>query len=388
VRKISNLFIHSPVNNEKRFFVNDLYYWIALRNVCGIGKVNYNTLIDQFGTPEKIFAAHSKELEKVAGITPSAIKSIQNFQGSAQVDRELNLIESKGVQVITLKDVRYPENLKKIYDPPPFFYLKGALLDQDQTSFAIVGSRNPSEYGTITTKRMSRELSLSGLTIVSGMARGIDSSAHYGALTAKGRTIAVLGSGIDVIYPPENIKLYQSIAACGAVISEFPMGTEPLAYNFPARNRIISGLALGVLIVEASLRSGSLITARFALEQGRDVFAIPGNINSYKSKGTHKLLKEGAKLVDSTQDILEELNLYIASLRKTTGQQTLLPTMNATSQLVYQVLQDQPLHIDEIILKAGLASNQVSAILLDLELDGLIKQLPGKRFMKAELNVR
>ena len=362
--------------------MKDLYYWIALRLAFGIGNINYKNLISHFGAPENVFKARPDELGQVEGITARAIDSIRNFKFDRAVDKELDLINKKAVAIITLNDAAYPKNLKNIYDPPPLLYVKGALSSSDHKAFAIVGSRNASEYGLTATERISRELAVHGITIVSGMARGIDSCAHDGALAARGRTIAVLGSGIDVIYPPENRRLYESITSHGAVVSEFSMGTKPNAYNFPARNRIISGLSLGVLVVEASLHSGSLITAQLALEQGRDVFAVPGNVHSYKSKGTHKLLKDGARLVESAQDILEEIrvNDSAAAIRKEQPNKTIL--LSGELQSVYQQLHEEPLHMDEIIAKTGFTSSRLSALLLELELNNLIQQLPGTRFIK------
>ena len=362
--------------------MKDLYCWIALRFAVGIGNVNYKNLINHFGEPDNVFKARPGELEKVEGITARAIESIRNFKPDRAIDKELDLIDKRAITVITLNDTAYPINLKNIYDPPPLLYVRGALSSIDDTAFAIVGSRNASEYGMSATERISRDLALRGITIVSGMARGIDSCAHQGALAARGRTIAVLGSGIDVIYPPENRQLYESITGHGAVISEFPMGTKPNAYNFPARNRIISGLSLGVLVVEASLHSGSLITAQLALEQGRDVFAVPGNVLSYKSKGTHKLLKDGARLVERAQDILEEIrvNDSAAASREELPHKTV--ALSGDQQSVYQLLQEEPLHIDEISTKTGFTSSRLSALLLELELSGLIQQLPGTRFTK------
>ena len=363
--------------------MSDLYYWIALRFVFGIGNINYKNLINHFGSPEKALQATADELEQVEGITSRAIESIRNFKPGTEIEHEIELIGKTSVTIITLNDPSYPENLRNIYDPPPFLYVKGGITKNDDNAIAVVGSRNASEYGISATERISRELARSGLTIVSGMARGIDSTAHYGALSVNGRTIAVLGSGIDVVYPPENRKLYETIAEHGAVISELPIGTEPNAYNFPARNRIISGLSLGVLVVEASLKSGSLITARLALEQGRDVFAVPGNVHSYKSKGTHRLLKEGAKLVESAQDIRDEIRVNASEAGEAEKQPEAAIDLNPDSRSVYQLLHEEPVHIDELITQTGFASSQVSAILLDLELDGLIKQLPGKRFAKG-----
>lgn len=362
--------------------MNDLYYWIALRLAFGIGNINYKNLVNHFGAPENVFKARPDELGQVEGITARAIDYIRNFKPDRAVDKELDLINKKAVAIITLNDAAYPKNLKNIYDPPPLLYVKGALSSLDDAAFAIVGSRNASEYGMTATERISRELAMHGITIVSGMARGIDSCAHDGALAARGRTIAVLGSGIDVIYPPENRRLYESITSHGAVVSELSMGTKPNAYNFPARNRIISGLSLGVLVVEASLHSGSLITAQLALEQGRDVFAVPGNVHSYKSKGTHKLLKDGARLVESAQDILEEIrvNDSAAAPREELPDKTVV--LSGELQSVYQQLHEEPLHMDEIIAKTGFTSSRLSALLLELELSNLIQQLPGTRFIK------
>ena len=363
--------------------MNDLYYWIALRFVFGIGNINYKNLINYFGSPKRVFQATTEELEQVEGITSRAINSIKQFKPSAEIDHEIKQIQLHAIKVVTLKDSAYPVNLKNIYDPPPFLYIKGDLIEKDANAIAVVGSRIASEYGISTTERISRDLARSGFTIVSGMARGIDSAAHHAALSVNGRTIAVLGSGIDVIYPPENRKLYEAIAAHGAVISEFPLGAQPSAYNFPARNRIISGLSLGVLVVEASLKSGSLITARLALEQGRDVFAVPGNVHSYKSKGTHRLLKEGAKLVETVQDIQDEICVNVATVHDAEQHPAVHLDMPPDSRSVYQIMGEVPTHIDELIAQTGFASSHVTAILLDLELNGFIKQYPGKRFAKV-----
>jgi DNA processing protein len=364
--------------------VHELYYWIALRLICGIGNVNYKNLLDHFGSPEKIFEAEPEELRKVAGITTKAVESILKFRSFPDIDRELDLIDSKKINIITLNSPGYPENLKNIYDPPPFLYVKGQIKKEDNNAFAVVGSRNTSEYGVIATEEISRQLALRGITIVSGMARGIDSYAHQAALACRGRTIAVLGSGVDVIYPAENRKLYHAIAEHGAVISEYPMGTAPHSYNFPARNRIISGLSTGVLVAEASLKSGSLITARLALEQGRDVFAIPGNVFSYKCKGTNKLLRSGAKLVESADDIIEELQFkvdaYAQIAKKEVGR---ILDLNPETQIIYELIQEEPVQINDLIIKSELSFSRLSSILLDLELSNLIKQLPGKRFIKC-----
>jgi DNA processing protein len=257
--------------------------------------------------------------------------------------------------------------------------VKGSFVEGDKNSVAVVGSRNASEYGIKVTQEISRNLASLGITIVSGMARGIDSAAHIAAIQGGGRTVAVLGSGVDVIYPPENRRLFERITENGAVVSEYPLGTRPNSYNFPPRNRIISGFSLGVLVVEASPKSGSLITAKLALDQGRDVYAVPGNVYSYKAKGTHSLLKSGAKLVDNANDIVEELNITVKPIKEN---KEVIQELSPELLMIYDFCQDEPIHIDNIILKTGLSSGRVSALLLDLELSGILKQLPGKMFTK------
>ena len=363
--------------------MQDLYYWIALRLTIGIGNVNYKNLIKHFNSPEKIFNAPPNELSKVEGITTKAVASILRFKPNPEIDRELDLIVSKDINIITLSSPYYPENLKNIYDPPPFLYVKGEIKREDRNAIAVVGSRMASEYGIMATEEICRDLANRGICIVSGMARGIDSCAHYAALSRKGRTLAVLGSGIDVVYPSENRKLYDIIASCGAVVSEYPMGTEPHGYNFPARNRIISGLSLGVLVVEASPKSGSLITARLALDQGREVFAIPGNVYSFKSKGTHNLLRSGAKLVESAYDIIEDLQLKVDTYQTEEEEDKKTKGLNPEAQKIYAFIQKEPVHIDELILKSEFSCGRISSILLELELKSLIKQLPGKRFYRC-----
>ncbi len=287
--------------------VHELYYWIALRLIAGIGNVTCKNLLARFGSPESVFHAGRDDLAQVEGMGPQTVEAIGQFRHSDAIDREIERIEAAGVQALTIASPEYPDNLRNIYDPPPLLYVKGSLKPQDQRALAVVGSRSSSDYGRKVALDICREMAAAGLTVVSGMARGIDSVAHAAALSGQGRTIAVLGCGVDIVYPLENKKLYDRIVENGAVVSEYSMGTKPNAYNFPARNRIISGLALGVLVVEAGMKSGSLITARMALEQGRDVFSVPGSIYSFKTKGVHSLLRNGAKLVEGAGDILEEL---------------------------------------------------------------------------------
>jgi DNA processing protein len=273
--------------------------------------------------------------------------------------------------------------LREIYDPPPLLYLRGELREEDNLALSIVGSRKTSPYGRWITEKISQEIVRHGITIVSGMARGIDSVAHGGAISGGGRTLAVLGCGIDVIYPPENRTLFGQIIDHGAVLSEFPMGSRPEGIHFPRRNRIISGLSIGVVVVQASAESGSLITAEYALDQGREVFAIPGNVGAEGSRGTNRLIKEGAKLVESSEDILEEIlprwkRMRECSIKVQSPGEGLL----GEEKIVYQLLSESPLHIDVIIRESRLDPGKVSSLLLDLELKGLIAQWPGKCFTK------
>jgi DNA processing protein len=284
----------------------DLKYWIALRWVDGVGHVGFKALLSAFGSPRQAFDAPFSMIKAVPGIGAKAARQIKDFANWETIEKEMDCARQAGVRIVTLQDPLYPPRLACIYDNPAYLYVKGNLKDDD-INIAFVGSRTASAHGLYTTERLCRELALRGVTIVSGMARGIDSAAHRGALAGRGRTIAVLGCGLDIVYPPENEKLFNDIAANGAVISEFPFSAPPNASNFPARNRIISGLSLGVVVVEAGEKSGSLITARIALEQGREVFAVPGSIDVSGSRGTNKLIKQGAKLIENIDDILEEV---------------------------------------------------------------------------------
>jgi len=287
------------------------------------------------------------------------------------------------VYTLTLRDEAYPKRLATIYDPPRSLRVRGAFSEQDDIAVALVGSRRASHYGMQSCETLAYELAIRGITIVSGLARGIDTAAHRGALKAQGRTIAVLGSGHANIYPPENAGLYQEISASGAVISEFEDDMPPFRQNFPQRNRIISGLSLGVVVVEASQTSGALITASYALEQGREVFAVPGKIDSLTSRGTHDLIKDGAKLIQSAQDIIDELGLkpVVPHAREETSGGEMKETLDELEQKVYGVLSDEPLHLDDVYSRTGLELGELSRVLLQLELKRLIKALPGKRFI-------
>jgi DNA processing protein len=270
-----------------------------------------------------------------------------------------------------------------IADPPPLLYVKGQLCAEDDKAVAVVGSRSASEYGRRVARDLCRGLAALGFTVISGMARGLDGAAHEATLSAGGRTIAVLGSGVDRPYPPEHEKLYHRISESGAVLSEFPMGTGPLAFNFPARNRLISGLSLGVVVVEATEKSGSLITAALALEQGREVFAVPGEVGASRSRGTHRLIRQGAKLVETAADIVEEIAPQLldrARLPHLCAPRLLPQPARAEARKVFDLLQERPAQIDELIERSGLSSAEVSEILLDLELQGYVRQLAGKRY--------
>ena len=365
---------------------DEVFYWLALSLVPGVGSTLFKRLLDRFKTPEAVFRAPSKELSSVEGLGEKVIRAIARGPFEKRVERELYLLEKTGGKILTSGDPAYPKRLKDIYDPPPVLYVRGDIKKQDELAISIVGSRKTSPYGRGFTEKLSRELAQHGVTVVSGMARGIDSVAHQGAISERGRTIAVLGCGVDVVYPRENRKLYEEIIEHGAVLSEFPMGSPPEAGHFPKRNRIISGLSLGVVVVEAGKGSGSLITANYALEQGRDVFAVPGNVGAENSQGTNQLIKQGAKLVESSADVLEEL------LPQWTRDKQSIPKvedrgkgLSEEERAVFALLGDTPLHIDAIIRETQLEPGKISSLLLNLELKGVVSQWPGKSFTRKVL---
>jgi len=358
----------------------DFYHWVALSMAPGVGSVLFKRLTEAFGSPEGVFQAKAKDLERVEGVGPKVIGALKRFHWRHQVDKELISAEKIGARLVTWTDEEYPFGLKQIYDPPPLLYVLGALKPQDQRAVAVVGSRYPTTYGEMFAERIALGLGQRGVTVVSGLARGVDSAAHRGALAAGGRTLGVLGCGIDLIYPPENKKLFGEVEAQGAILSEFPLGTPPEKDHFPIRNRVISGISMGVVVVEATLRSGSLITARFALEQGREVFAVPGNADSARSAGANRLIREGAKLVTRAEDVLEEIPLLSLP-----GPQEPPPKPRLTEEeaRVFSALGPQAMHINQVIAGSALPSARVSAILLSLELAGHVRQLPGMRFIKT-----
>ena len=361
---------------------NSLKYWLAWNKISDIGPKRFYKLLEFFGSTDAAWKAKSGEISKILNLSPKISSRLFEEKNNIIPEREVDLIHKNKVNVLTIEDALYPENLKTIHYPPPVLYFKGTILESDKNSISIVGSRKATYYGKMVAEKISKDLALAGLTIISGMARGIDTAAHKGALSVSGRTIAVLGCGIDHIYPPENRRLAQEIQESGAVISEFSLSTLPERQNFPRRNRVISGLSLGTVVVEAAEKSGALITADFALEQGREVFAIPGNINSPLSNGSHNLIKQGAKLVENYQDILEEIHIVLP--QKTAEKEMVKENTFLTEEekIIYQVITKEPTQIDDIIGVSKLSAGKVSEVLLNLELKDLIKEIEGKRFIK------
>lgn len=359
---------------------------VALNMVTDVGSVRLNKLLEYFEKPENIFKASVRKLAEVLGIGAKISGQIASLT-KEDLMKEISSVEKLHLKIITLYDKDYPENLKNIPGAPIVLYVSGELKEEDKSAIGIVGSRRASFYGLSSAEKFGFELAQNNFTVVSGMARGIDTCAHRGALKARGRTIAVIGSGFNNIYPSENKELAEEISKSGAVISEFPVDTKPLAHNFPRRNRVISGLSLGVLVVEAAQNSGALITADFALEQGRDVFAIPGKVDSANSFGTNELIKQGAKLVSSTDDILEEFNLKadVGSIPRLTERKEPrdLILVNCEEAVLYDLLSKQPLFIDEIVESTDFDLSRIMEALLGLQLKKLVKQLPGKQFIRT-----
>lgn len=353
-------------------------HWLALNRVKGIGPVLYRRLLDAFETPAAVFAVGEGDLFKVDGVSPEVAAGILGFSDFEWVDREIEEIDKAGASLVSLHDPDYPPLLAAIYDPPPLLYIKGGL-EGDRHLMAVVGSRKTTPYGKKAAEQISQGLAAHGITVVSGFARGIDAFAHQSALAEGGRTIAVVGCGVERIYPAEHKELYERIVEQGAVVSEFPMGALPEAHHFPRRNRIISGLSLGCVVVEAAMESGSLITARFALEQGREVFAVPGPIFSKTSAGTHQLIGSGAKLINGIDDILEEL--FPALRRQARAPEALTP-LEGEEAALYQLLSLEPKHIDQVILESARTPSAVSGLLLTLELKGVARQLAGKFYVR------
>jgi len=366
------------------------YAWLALKAIPGIGDVLCKRAIDRFGSPVAALNADPSEWTAIEGIGARLVQTLRAYRPDDEwILRELDRVDELEYDLIGLTDPRYPGLLRMIADPPPYIYVRGDLRPEDNRAVAIVGARRASGYGRAVTEQLSRELVARGFTVVSGMARGIDGWAHRAAIEASGRTIGVLGSGLDVQYPPEHDALCESVCGQGAVLSDYPLGTHPDPVNFPKRNRIISGISLGVVVVEAAEQSGSLITARLALDQGREVFAVPGPIGTRTSVGTHALIKQGAKLVDGVQDILEELLPQLDAPMEggregdragETREIALLPE----ERTVYECLSAEPRHIDELTARLRLPPAKTAGVLLQLELKGAVRQLSGNLFIRVE----
>jgi DNA processing protein len=357
------------------------FYWIGLKAVPGIGNVAFRRLLEHCDTPEAALKAPPAVLAGIKGMTPAIIESIKNGEWRRFAEEECRRLETSNARLVTFTSSDYPKSLFEIPDPPPYLYVKGEMRSRE-LSVAIVGSRRATSYGLMTTGKLAAALAHHGVCIVSGMARGVDTAAHKGALQAGGRSVGVLGCGVDQIYPPENRVLFEQMADKGCLVSEFPLGTLPLAENFPRRNRIISGLSTGVLVVEAAEKSGSLITAQYALEHGRDVYAVPGNISFASSRGCNRLIKQGAKLVDCAEDILEELPgdaitsagtpLFLSPPRTF--------ALTPKEAAIYELLARSPMHIDDIISRTELTAGEVSSMLLHLELKGAVTPMPGTHY--------
>jgi DNA processing protein len=363
-----------------------LFYWLALERVPRVGPLTMERLLEAFGSPRAALEASAEEIKRSAGINEKTARAIAGFTPPVEdIAQDMELLEDLGVRVLTRWDDDYPPNLLEIYDPPALLFVRGDFTAEDRSAVAMVGARNPSRYGLEMAETISRDLARSGITIVSGLARGIDAACHSAALKEGGRTIGVLGCGIDVAYPRENKALIEEVARMGAVITEFRPGTSPLATNFYRRNRIVSGLSRGVVVVEAGRKSGSLITARHGLDQNRDVLAVPGNVMNIRSQGPHLLIKEGAALIESAEDVMAN----VFSSTETATQTTIFDVKDAPGDLtedalaVLEGIDLDPAPIDALCRSLEMDAGRLSGILLELELRGLIRQHPGKMFARV-----
>ena len=358
----------------------ELKYWVALNRIPGIGRVRYQSLLSGFGSLAAAWTAGPGDM-RAAGVDPRAARLIVAERSAIDPDDEMAQIEKAGVQAVTWPDPLYPAALKEIDDPPPVIYVRGDISAAHDFAVAVVGTRRPTPYGRQVAEEMSYQLAANRICVVSGLARGVDAIAHRAALQAGGKTVAVMACGLDTVYPPEHAKLAREIAENGAVLSEQPLGTQPRGDYFPRRNRILSGLSLGVLVVEGDVKSGAMITAKMALEQDREVFAVPGSIFSPQSRGTNDLIQNsGAKLVMSVGDIMEELNLTAAPQQMELKEA--LPATDTEADLLRHITKE-PGHIDEVCRKSGLPASTVSSLLAMMELKGLIREVGGKAYVKA-----
>ena len=357
---------------------------IALNMLPTVGPVRLRKLLEVFNKPQQILAAKRSELRKVEGIGGEVADQISDWESTVDLEAELRRIRDFGATVITQASPSYPKSLREIHAPPIVLYVWGELEERDHYAIGIIGARRTTHYGVESAKKLAYQLAYAGLTVISGLARGIDTAAHQGALAAKGRTIAVIGSGLAKLYPPENAALAEKIrAGNGAIVSEFSMEIEPDRQTFPMRNRIISGWSHGILVVEAGLNSGALITASQALEQGRSVYAIPGHINAPSAMGSNRLIQQGAKLVMEANDILDDLQILLPEAKPLPEAAVRpLPLLSGEERRIYDAIDAVETSIDDIAAKTELPSAAVSSTLLRLELKRLVKQLPGKYFVK------
>jgi DNA processing protein len=370
-------------------------YWLALALTAGLGPTRIKKLIEHYGTGERVFHASLTELE-ATGMRAVSAQSIVTGKSLELAQQESAKAGEAGARIISLSDPEYPQRLKEIYDPPVILFVKGSIEVLRQPGIAMVGTRHPTPYGSGMAERLATDLGGRGIVIISGLARGIDTSSHRGAIAAKGKTVAVLGTGIDVMYPKENTRLAEQIVALGgALISEFPVGTHPAPQNFPIRNRIISGMSVGVLVVEAAEYSGTRITSRLALEQNRDVYAVPGNVTNKNSWGPNTLIKQGAKLVATWEDVWEELPAEIQEALSSAQNESLEPETASLfpdevsspheKKILRLIKSDESTHIDQLVetLENEMSTSEIFAALFELELNGKIRQLAGKNFVKS-----
>ena len=361
--------------------------FIALNMIEGIGPIRVRKLLEQFVEPGNVLAASKLDLLQVNGIGEEVADAITGWESSIKLEQEMKAIESSGCRVVTQIDEEYPALLREIYDPPIVLYVRGEMSAKDRNSIAIVGSRQTTHYGIETARKLSYQLAYAGVTVISGGARGIDTASHQGALSAKGRTIAVLGTGINIVFPPENRDLFDRIAGNGAVMTQFPFNRPGDKQSFPIRNRIVAGMTQGSVVVEAGRNSGALITTRFATDYGRQVFAVPGRIDSPRSKGCHDLIKNGAKLCESAEDILDEFEyMFPASNRPPSPAETgELPGLDLSAEeaSVLDLLKKGSQSIDEIIRHSGLTASKANVVVMGLTMKKLVKQLPGRVYELA-----
>jgi DNA processing protein len=357
----------------------DIRYWIGFNRVSGIGAARLQALLDYFGDLETAWQASAHDLRQ-AGLDRRSLENLLKARNEMDLDAEVERLEQAKVHILTWDDPHYPPNLRQAYNAPPVLYVRGHIEKRDEWAVALVGTRRASVYGKEATRMIATGLTQAGVTVVSGMARGIDTVAHRACLDAGGRTVAVLGCGVDVIYPRENARLAAEIAERGALVSEYALGTRPEASNFPPRNRIISGLTLGTVVVEAGLGSGALITAGFAAEQGREVFAVPGNVFARGSRGANQLIQQGAKLVCNVTDVLEELNLTMVSEQSKV--RAVIPE-NETEAVLLDHLSAEPVHVDDLGRTVQLPIAQVSSTLALMELKGMVRQVGGMNYVLA-----